>query len=161
MFRKTQRGYRGLSPRRQVFWWSPLLRNWKLTSLRRRGNRRWKLKTESRTWKIKTENESWICSFIKICWELGESWQKKVKVLKLKNHFSEKFTRLKVGKKREGHDDAWTHGGIWEFQFESWNVVLAKTQKFCFFDPSATHLSPDAKVAIWMKNWSWKSKTFK
>ena len=43
-----------------------------------------------------------------------------MKVLKLKNHFSEKFTRLKEGEKREGHDDAWTHGG----RFESFNLKV-------------------------------------
>ena len=42
-------------------------------------------------------------------------------------------------------------GWNWEFQFESWNVVLGKTQKFWFFNPFATHLSPDAKVGIQME----------
>ena len=84
-------------------------------------------------------------------------WQRKAKikslVKKLENYLAKKEKNLthRNGQKREGHD-VWTNmGWNWEFQFESWNVVLGKTQKFWFFNPFATHLSPDAKVGIQMK----------
>ena len=119
---------------------------------------RWETENWSRWEGEKTEGENLNLKVGRSCSLRKMKTEKEVKVANRKWKWLIYKLRKLVG---------WADGGI-----ESCNLkvgkllllVLAKTQKFGFFNSFATHLSPDAKVAIpmeiWVKNVKIWIKTF-